>query len=102
MSQSIRHPEILETARRQGKVTVEGLAEQLGVTLQTIRRYLTDLAEAGRLERVHGGANPVSGLCYLLVLYHRIHLFHPSSLGVVRLWLAVCMERKRAVRARND
>ena len=61
MSQTFRHPEILETARRQGKVTVEGLAARFGVTLQTIRRDLTDLAEAGRLERVHGGAILPSG-----------------------------------------
>lgn len=61
MSQSFRHPEILEIARREGKVTVEGLAAHFGVTLQTIRRDLTDLAEAGRLERVHGGAVLPSG-----------------------------------------
>lgn len=56
MSQTFRHPEILDIARREGKVTVEGLADHFGVTLQTIRRDLSDLAEAGRLERVHGGA----------------------------------------------
>ncbi|MCB2110187.1 MAG: DeoR/GlpR transcriptional regulator [Defluviimonas sp.] len=56
MSQTFRHPEILEIARRDGKVTVEGLASHFGVTLQTIRRDLTDLAGTGRLERVHGGA----------------------------------------------
>jgi DeoR family glycerol-3-phosphate regulon repressor len=61
MSQTFRHPEILEIARREGKVTVEGLAANFGVTLQTIRRDLTDLAEAGRLERVHGGAVLPSG-----------------------------------------
>ncbi len=61
MSQTIRHPEILDIARREGKVTVEGLAEYFDVTLQTIRRDLTDLAEAGRLERVHGGAVLPSG-----------------------------------------
>ncbi|MDA7424806.1 DeoR/GlpR family DNA-binding transcription regulator [Thalassococcus lentus] len=61
MSQTFRHPEILEIARREGKVTVEGLAARFGVTLQTIRRDLTDLAEAGRLERVHGGAVLPSG-----------------------------------------
>ncbi|SIO37322.1 transcriptional regulator, DeoR family [Rhodovulum sp. ES.010] len=61
MSQTIRHPGILEIARREGKVTVEGLAEHFGVTLQTIRRDLTELAEAGRLERVHGGAILPSG-----------------------------------------
>ncbi|KAA2316024.1 DeoR/GlpR transcriptional regulator [Pseudooceanicola sediminis] len=61
MSQTIRHPEILDIARREGKVTVDGLAEHFGVTLQTIRRDLSDLAHAGRLERVHGGAVLPSG-----------------------------------------
>jgi DeoR family glycerol-3-phosphate regulon repressor len=61
MSQTIRHPEILEIARRDGKVTVEQLAAHFDVTLQTIRRDLSDLAEAGRLERVHGGAVLPSG-----------------------------------------
>ncbi|CUH38934.1 Glycerol-3-phosphate regulon repressor [Jannaschia seosinensis] len=61
MSQTIRHPEILDIARRDGKVSVDGLAAHFGVTLQTIRRDLADLAEAGRLERVHGGAVLPSG-----------------------------------------
>ncbi|PVA09608.1 DeoR family transcriptional regulator [Pelagivirga sediminicola] len=61
MSQTIRYPEILEMARREGKVTVEHLAEHFNVTLQTIRRDLSDLADAGRLERVHGGAVLPSG-----------------------------------------
>ena len=61
MSQTFRHPQIIEIARRDGKVTVEGLAAHFGVTLQTIRRDLTELADAGRLERVHGGAVPPSG-----------------------------------------
>lgn len=72
MSQTFRHPEILETARRQGKVTVEGLAEQFGVTLQTIRRDLTDLAEAGKLERVHGGAILPSGTTNILYEERRV------------------------------
>ncbi|SFP18558.1 DeoR/GlpR family DNA-binding transcription regulator [Tranquillimonas alkanivorans] len=61
MSQNFRHSEIIEIARREGRVTVEGLAEHFGVTLQTIRRDLSDLAEEGRLERVHGGAVLPSG-----------------------------------------
>ena len=61
MSQTFRHPEILDIARREGKVSVEGLAGYFGVTLQTIRRDLADLAETGRLERVHGGAILPSG-----------------------------------------
>lgn len=61
MAQSFRQAEIIEVAKREGKVTVEGLAEQFGVTLQTIRRDLTELAENGTLERVHGGAILPSG-----------------------------------------
>ncbi|WP_049645598.1 DeoR/GlpR family DNA-binding transcription regulator [Candidatus Rhodobacter oscarellae] len=62
MPQSFRQPDILEIARRDGKVTVDGLAEHFGVTVQTIRRDLAELAEAGRLSRVHGGAVLPSGL----------------------------------------
>ncbi len=56
MVQTLRKPEILNIARREGKVTVEGLVDHFGVTPQTIRRDLTELAEDGQLERVHGGA----------------------------------------------
>ncbi|SNT04945.1 DeoR/GlpR family DNA-binding transcription regulator [Tropicimonas sediminicola] len=62
MAQSFRQTDILDLARRHGKVTVEELAERFGVTLQTIRRDLTELAEAGLLDRVHGGAMLPSGV----------------------------------------
>jgi len=61
MSQTLRKPEIIGIARRDGKVTVEGLVEHFGVTPQTIRRDLTELAEEGKLERMHGGAVLPSG-----------------------------------------
>lgn len=61
MSRTFRQPEILQIARRTGKVTVDGLAEHFAVTLQTIRRDLTELADAGALARVHGGAVLPSG-----------------------------------------
>src|SRR6056297_3595550 len=53
---SLRQHEILEIARREGKVLVDALAERFRVTQQTIRRDLGELADEGRLERVHGGA----------------------------------------------
>ncbi|WP_425041014.1 DeoR/GlpR family DNA-binding transcription regulator [Primorskyibacter sp. S187A] len=56
MGQTLRKPEIIEIARREGKVTVERLVAYFGVTPQTIRRDLTELSEDGQLERVHGGA----------------------------------------------
>ncbi|MFC3080472.1 DeoR/GlpR family DNA-binding transcription regulator [Phenylobacterium terrae] len=57
-----RHKEILEIARRTGRVTVEALAERLGVTPQTIRKDLNDLSANSLLSRVHGGAVITSGI----------------------------------------
>ena len=59
---NFRQREILELARKEGKVTVDGLAEIYNVTVQTIRRDLSELADSGRLERVHGGAVIPSGV----------------------------------------
>lgn len=61
MTTSLRQSGILDIARRQGRVSVETLAQDFGVTQQTIRRDLTELAEAGHLARVHGGAVLPSG-----------------------------------------
>lgn len=56
MSQAERLQDIQIIARRDGRVTVEGLATHFNVTLQTIRRDLSELADQGKLQRVHGGA----------------------------------------------
>lgn len=51
-----RHERILGMLRRDRTVSVHGLAEQLTVTRETIRRDLDQLEAAGRLKRIHGGA----------------------------------------------
>ncbi|MBF9030434.1 DeoR family transcriptional regulator [Rhodobacterales bacterium HKCCE3408] len=84
MTQTFRHPEILDIARREGKVTVDSLARHFGVTLQTIRRDLTELAEAGRLERVHGGAIIPSGTANL-IYEHRRGLQSVEKAAIARL-----------------
>lgn len=56
MALSFRQTEILDIARLEGRVVVEQLADRFGVTLQTIRRDLSDLSDAGLLDRVYGGA----------------------------------------------
>ncbi len=66
MVSNFRQKEILEIARTEGKVTVDDLAEKYNVTVQTIRRDLSELADAGRLERVHGGAVLASGVVNIL------------------------------------
>ncbi|MBP6898647.1 MAG: DeoR/GlpR transcriptional regulator [Burkholderiaceae bacterium] len=58
VSPSITHPRqsaVLDTVREQGSVTVEALAERFGVTLQTVRRDVQQLADAGLVLRFHGG-----------------------------------------------
>ena len=62
MSLSFRQSDILEIAKQEGRVTVDGLADRFGVTVQTIRRDLTELSDAGKLDRVHGGAVLRSGV----------------------------------------
>ncbi len=51
-----RQADILEIARREGRVEVEGLAARFAVTPQTIRKDLNELCDMDKLHRVHGGA----------------------------------------------
>ena len=46
MALSFRQSEILDIAKTQGRVVVEDLAQRFDVTLQTIRRDLTELADS--------------------------------------------------------
>ena len=57
-----RQEEILAAARTTGRVMVDDLAKELGVTVQTIRRDLGALCDAGNLDRIHGGAVLPSGV----------------------------------------
>lgn len=51
-----RHTQIVALVRQRGFVTIEKLAQQFDVTVQTIRRDLTQLADEGKVQRFHGGA----------------------------------------------
>ncbi len=55
MNSNPRQINLLDVVRARGSMTVEQLAEMLGVTLQTVRRDVQRLAEAGLLARFHGG-----------------------------------------------
>ncbi|BFV60179.1 DeoR/GlpR family DNA-binding transcription regulator [Kitasatospora sp. CMC57] len=57
-----RQQQILVLAQEHGRVDVPSLAEEFGVTQETIRRDLSSLDRAGLLRRVHGGALPAGGL----------------------------------------
>ncbi len=47
---------IMETLRREGKIIAADLSAAILVSEDTIRRDLRDLADAGLIQRVHGGA----------------------------------------------
>lgn len=53
-----RHAYIADLLRREGKVLSAALAARLHVSEDTIRRDLDELATAGTVQRVHGGALP--------------------------------------------
>jgi DeoR/GlpR family transcriptional regulator of sugar metabolism len=55
-----RHRIILDHLARDGRVIAAGLASELGVTEDMIRRDLRDLSEAGICQRVYGGAVPLA------------------------------------------
>jgi DeoR/GlpR family transcriptional regulator of sugar metabolism len=57
---SERLDEILSEIQRKGVLTIAELAAYLNVSEITVRRDLDELHEAGALERVRGGARPLS------------------------------------------
>lgn len=53
-----RRQEILSRLEREGKVVASELVVELGVSEDTVRRDLRELAAGGLVQRVHGGALP--------------------------------------------
>jgi DeoR/GlpR family transcriptional regulator of sugar metabolism len=51
---------LLERLRRDGRLVAAALAQELDTSEDTIRRDLRELAAAGHVQRVHGGALPPS------------------------------------------
>ncbi len=60
MLTSQRKQHILDVLRRDGQIIAKDLSQELGLSEDTIRRDLRELAQEGLLQRVHGGALPVS------------------------------------------
>lgn len=59
MQAETRQQRILALARTEGSVQVSGLADDLGVAPETVRRDLRVLEQHGLVRRTHGGAHPV-------------------------------------------
>ncbi|MEK1841799.1 MAG: DeoR family transcriptional regulator, partial [Pseudomonas sp.] len=54
----LRRQKILLILERDGKVMASELSQHFAVSEDTIRRDLSELASAGLVQRVHGGALP--------------------------------------------
>jgi DeoR/GlpR family transcriptional regulator of sugar metabolism/transposase len=55
---------LLARLRRDGKLVARGLAAELGVSEDSVRRDLRELAAAGLCQRVYGGALPASPILH--------------------------------------
>ena len=51
---------ILQRLRQEGQIVAKAFSEELGISEDTVRRDLRELAAEGQLQRVHGGALPAS------------------------------------------
>ncbi len=77
---------LLAAVQAQGSVTVEQLADKLGVTLQTVRRDVQRLADENLLTRFHGGVRVPSSTIENLAYQQRENL---NSEGKSRIARAV-------------
>ena len=86
MNSNPRQIKLLDRVRAQGSASVEQLSEALGVTLQTVRRDVQRLADAGLLARFHGGVRVPSSTTENIAHQQRKNL---SADGKARIAQAV-------------
>lgn len=64
MKTETRLERILHQLQETGSVSVDGLSEEFGVSVATVRRDLKKLEKGGMLHRTHGGATMIEPLFY--------------------------------------
>jgi DeoR family glycerol-3-phosphate regulon repressor len=84
MNPNPRQLKLLEVVRARGAVTVEEMAEQLGVTLQTVRRDVQKMADEGLLTRFHGGVRVPSSTTENLGHQQRVSLNAAGKAAIAR------------------
>jgi DeoR family transcriptional regulator, glycerol-3-phosphate regulon repressor len=84
MEPSPRQLELLDAVRGLNSATVEALAERFGVTLQTLRRDVRLLADAGLLVRFHGGVRLPSSTTENLAYRQRQQLNDQAKRRIAR------------------
>ena len=84
MTLSPRQTQLLELVHAHGTIGIDRLAESLNVTLQTVRRDVTALAEAQLLQRYHGGVRVPSSTTENLAYTQRQALNAPGKQRLAR------------------
>jgi DeoR family glycerol-3-phosphate regulon repressor len=79
-----RQSELLDAVREQGSMSVEALAARFGVTLQTVRRDIRQLADAGLIARFHGGARIPQSTTENIAYRQRQTLNHEAKRQIAR------------------
>lgn len=75
---------LLDAVRARGSLTVESLADELGVTLQTVRRDVQKLADEGLLARFHGGVRVPSSTTQNLAHQQRVNMHAAGKAAIAR------------------
>lgn len=84
MNSNPRQITLLKVVQELGSVTVEQLAEKLGVTLQTVRRDVQRMAETGQLTRFHGGVRVPSSTTENIGHQQRVNLNSEAKTRIAR------------------
>jgi DeoR family glycerol-3-phosphate regulon repressor len=90
MTPNPRQTLLLEEVTTRGSVTVEALADRLGVTLQTVRSDVALLAEAGLLARFHGGVRVPGSTTENIAYGQRQQLNAGGQARIARAWRRRC------------
>ena len=84
MNPNPRQAELLHEVQRLGSASVETLAERFGVTLQTVRRDVKLLTEAGLVARFHGGVRVPSSTTENIAYRQRQQLNEAAKQRIAR------------------
>jgi DeoR family glycerol-3-phosphate regulon repressor len=84
MNPNPRQLTLLAAVQDQGSITVEKLAETLGVTLQTVRRDVQRLADEGLLTRFHGGVRVPGSTVENIAHQQRVSLNSSAKARIAR------------------
>lgn len=93
MTPNPRQAGLLEEVRVRGTVSVEALASKFGVTLQTVRRDVQRLAEAGLIARYHGGVRVPSSTTENIGYRQRQTLFTDEKARIAKAVAAALAAR---------